>query len=128
MTRGARNPQDCLPLPPHVFEILLSLCDRELHGYELVRDIRERTAGDVDLGTSTLYAALRRMLEQGLVEDAGEGEGTASGGPPRRYYRITSFGRQVAVLEAKRTERVARVARRKLLARGVASGAGAKSR
>lgn len=111
-----------MPLAPHVFEILLSLVDRELHGYELVRDIRERTEGAIDLGTSTLYAALRRMLAMGLVEDAGDRPDDASGGPRRRYYRITDFGREVAVLEAERSQRVARVARLKLLRPSRAAG------
>jgi DNA-binding PadR family transcriptional regulator len=112
-----------LPLAPHVFEILLSLSEREHHGYELVRDIRERTGGDVDLGTSTLYAALRRLLAAGWVEDIGEAaQEVASGGPPRRTYRITERGREVALLEARRVNRIARQSRRILGLAGPPAG------
>jgi len=107
-----------LPLPPQHFEILLSLADRPQHGYGMVKDIRERTGGTVNLGLSSLYAAIRRLIRDGLVEEAGEQPRDESAGPPRRYYRLTADGRAVARLEAERAQQVARTARERLLDRG----------
>lgn len=109
-------------MAPHVFEILLSLSAGERHGYELVRDIRERTGGVVDLGTSTLYAAIRRLLQEGWVEEAGEKPEARSSGPPRRYYRITPLGREAARLEVWRLEAAFKSAR-SLLGQNRAKGA-----
>lgn len=95
-----------LPVAPHVLEILLSLSRQPMHGYGLVRDIHTRTDGDVDLGTSTLYATIRRMSRDGLLTDAGTPE-ASSEGPPRRYYQVTELGKRVASLEARRLRRVA---------------------
>ncbi len=115
MTDAPKDPQRLLPLAPHLFEILISLSEKDLHGYRIVQDITERTDGDVVLGTSSLYAAMRRLVREGLVEDAGDRPSQDSGGPPRRYYRITKFGREVTRLEALRAQRVARVAKEKIL-------------
>ena len=67
-----RLPQDHLPLTVPVFQILLSLSDQDLHGYAIIQDIRARTAGEVTLTASTLYAAIRRLLDAGLVEELEE--------------------------------------------------------
>ena len=58
-----------LPLAPHVFQILLSLLKEDLHGYALLKDIAERTEGEVTLGTSTLYSAVQRMVREGFLEE-----------------------------------------------------------
>ena len=54
------------PLTTPVFQILLSLVDRELHGYAIIQDIAERTDGELRLTASTLYAAVKRLLDAGL--------------------------------------------------------------
>lgn len=114
-TRKIKRPEALVPLAPHVFEILLSLSDGDRHGYVIIKDIEARSRGQIRLSTSTLYAAIRRLLTQGLVADVGDRPADVSGGPPRRYYRITDYGRDVARLEAERAQRVAREARRKFL-------------
>jgi DNA-binding PadR family transcriptional regulator len=106
------HPSAQLPLSVPVFQILLSLVDRDLHGYAIIQDVRARTDDEVRLTASTFYAAIARMLDAGLieeVEDAG-----ASAGAPRRGYRMTRYGRDVARLEAARLERAAAMARSKL--------------
>lgn len=110
-----RLPQQHLPLTVPVFQILLSLADQDLHGYAIIQDIRERTAGEVDLTASTLYAAIRRLLDGGLVEELDTRPGPEDDDARRRYYRITALGLDVARLEAARLERAVKMARRKKL-------------
>jgi DNA-binding PadR family transcriptional regulator len=108
------NPEEHLPLAPHVFEILLTLSQGPRHGYGIIAAVEERTGGAVLIGTSSLYAAIRRMLATGLIEDSGTRPDEQSGGPPRRYYRVTELGLQVARLEADRLRRAAKAAGRLL--------------
>jgi DNA-binding PadR family transcriptional regulator len=95
-------PQDAfLPLPVAEFHILVTLADGPRHGYGVMTDVEARTHGDVRLGPGTLYTALRRMMDRGLIEGA-----AGPGGDDRRQsYRITTLGREVAVAEARRMER-----------------------
>jgi DNA-binding PadR family transcriptional regulator len=101
-----RHPTDdvdsFLPLPTAVFHILVALADRDRHGYSIMQDVDARTAGKVRLSAGTLYTAIRRMLEQGLIEELRESPDPASADERRRYYRITRQGRDVAIAEARR--------------------------
>ena len=107
------------PLSPQVFQILLSLVDGEdRHGYAILRDIEERTGGEIRLTASTLYAAIKRMLEAGLIAEVDAPEET--GGAPRRCYRLRKAGRDVARAEAERLARVVGMARDKRLLSGKA--------
>lgn len=101
-------------LSPQVFQILLSLADGTgLHGYAIIQDVRARTAGEMALTASTLYAAVKRMLDAGLLTEVdASGE---TGGAPRRCYRITRAGRTAAQREAERLERTVTMAREKRL-------------
>lgn len=110
-----RPPEDHLPLTVPVFQILLSLADRDLHGYAIIQDVRQRTEGEVELTASTLYAALKRMLDAGMVEELDERPAAGEDDSRRRYYRMTPLGRMVARLEAARLERAVRMARQKRL-------------
>ncbi|MGE0040967.1 MAG: PadR family transcriptional regulator [Vicinamibacterales bacterium] len=107
----APPPVDRLPLTVPVFQILLGLVDGERHGYALIKDIEQRTGGEVRLTASTLYGAVARLLDAGLLEEA-----EAKGGETRRRsYRITRKGRGVLRLEAERLARAAAWARDKRL-------------
>lgn len=108
-------PESHLPLSVPVFQILLSLSDQDLHGYAVIQDVRQRTAGEVELTASTLYAALKRLLDAGLVAEVGERPSPDEDDARRRYYRLTPLGLQVARLEAARLERAVRMAREKRL-------------
>ena len=102
------------PLTPPVFQILLTLVDADkVHGYSMIRDIADRTGGEVELTASTLYAAIARLLEAGLIDEVEAPEKT--GGAPRRCYRITRSGRQLAQREAERLARSVAMARDKRL-------------
>lgn len=103
-----RNLESQLPLAPHLFQVLLSLLERDLHGYAILKDISNRTDGEMTLGTSTLYAALQRMVRDGFLEETeGSGEEKAQG-PPRKCFRITESGRKLAHEEGRRIQRLAR--------------------
>jgi DNA-binding PadR family transcriptional regulator len=91
-----------LPLPTAVFHILVALADRERHGYSIMQDVTARTGGKVRLSAGTLYSAIRRMLEQGLIEEMRNSPDPASDDDRRRYYRLTRLGRDVALAEARR--------------------------
>jgi DNA-binding PadR family transcriptional regulator len=100
------QPSDHLPLAPHVFQILLSLLGGDLHGYSILKDIARRTDGEMALGTSTVYAALKRMVGSGLLAEVPASAREESGGPPRQYFRITELGRAVAREEGLRIHRL----------------------
>jgi DNA-binding PadR family transcriptional regulator len=111
------TPESQLPLAPATFQILLALVGRERHGYAIMKEVTSRTDGAVRLGPGTLYGALKRLLEGGLVE---ESEGGGRPDPDlsddrRRYYRLTKFGLRVARLEARRLDAMVRAARQKKL-------------
>ena len=91
-----------LPLPTAVFHILVALADRDRHGYSIMQDVTARTGGKVRLSAGTLYSAIRRMLEQGLIEEMRNSPDPASDDDRRRYYRLTRLGRDVALAEARR--------------------------
>lgn len=100
-------------MPPATFHILLA--DGERHGYEIMKEVAARSEGTVRLGPGTLYGALQRLLEAGLVEEGGERVDLEMGDERRRYYRLTELGLSVARAEARRLDAVVRAARRKKL-------------
>jgi len=100
--KTTRKPDSLLPLPTAMFHILTALADDELHGYAIMQDVAGRTNGKVKMSPGTLYGAIRRMLELGLIVEAAERPDPESDHERRRYYRMTAFGRQVAVAESTR--------------------------
>jgi DNA-binding PadR family transcriptional regulator len=107
-----------LPLRRVEFHILLSLVASERHGYGILEDIEARGETSVpDVGT--MYRALARMVEGGLIEATARRSASETGGE-RRNYRITSAGMRVARAEAQRLESLTRAARLGgLLPRGI---------
>jgi DNA-binding PadR family transcriptional regulator len=104
-----------LPLTPAVFHILLALADADRHGYGIAKEVAAQTDDQVRLGPGTLYGTLTRMVEAGLIgERPRQGRATA-GDERRRYYRITTLGRDVAKAEARRLAALVDVARAKAL-------------
>jgi len=106
-----------LPLSGAVFHLMLSLADGPAHGYGILLEVEERSDGAVRMGTGTLYSAVKRLRDQGLIEDvappANGGASVAAGDPRRRYYALTSLGRIVLREEARRLEALVLFARRK---------------
>lgn len=118
MDRRRRAPESYLPLRPVEFHVLLSLAMGDRHGYGISQDMESREEASVpDVGT--LYRALRRMREQGLIEET-EAPRSEATDERRNYYRITAFGREVGGAEARRLERLTRAARQGGLLEAVA--------
>jgi DNA-binding PadR family transcriptional regulator len=115
------EPEAWLPLTSAMFHILLALADRERHGYDIMREVDERTEGKMRLGPGTLYGSIKRMLKDGFIEELEERPDPELDDERRRYYRLTDFGYRLAVAEAQRLERLVKSARTKKLlsARGV---------
>jgi DNA-binding PadR family transcriptional regulator len=98
-------------LSPQVFMILLSLAGEDRHGYAIIQDIAERSDGEMELTASTLYAALKRLLDTGWIAERMTKPRGEKDDPRRRYYQLTSAGRQAARIEARRLERLSQLAR-----------------
>ena len=112
------TPDSLLPLPAAVFHILIALADRDRHGYSIMQDVSARTGGKVQLSAGTLYSSIRRMLEQGVIEELAESPDPSSTDERRRYYRLTRFGRRVAAAEVARLNALVQQARATGLVRG----------
>ena len=103
MPRRPHHPAELLPLKQSHYRVLLALTDGEwLHGYAIMQSVAQMTDGRETILPGTLYAALARMVDEGLVEGREAPDDDHSGGPARRYYRRTSFGRAVARAESER--------------------------
>ncbi|HLH20099.1 MAG TPA: helix-turn-helix transcriptional regulator [Bryobacteraceae bacterium] len=113
------KPDSFLPLPAAVYHILVALADRDRHGYSILQEVAARTGGKVRLSAGTLYSSIRRMLEQGLIEELAESPDPTSTDERRRYYRLTRLGRRVAVAEVERLRGLIEQARATGLAPGV---------
>lgn len=109
---------EALVLTPLAFDILLALAGEDRHGYAILLDIAERSAGRLRPHAGTLYRAIARLVEAGWVEELDERPAPDEDDERRRYYRLTAAGRRVAAAEARRLEQQVRAARtRKLLQR-----------
>jgi DNA-binding PadR family transcriptional regulator len=112
MRRLTRDPAALLPLKHATYQILLALGDGEaLHGYAIMRAVAAMTDGRGTILPGTLYASLARMVDEKLVEESAPRDDGSSGGPPRRYYKRTAFGRAVARAESERLRALLAVAR-----------------
>lgn len=102
------DPQSFLPLTHVVYHILLSLSGAERHGYGIIKDVARRTDGRLELEAGTLYAAVKRLRDDGLIEEA---EGPPDTDARRRYYGLTPLGRTVLRAESERLEELVELAR-----------------
>ena len=111
-----------LPLREPTFYILLSLAPAEKHGDAILKDMEELSQGGVKLSTSTLYEALARLLEGGLIERVPDGAQAAAApqmdqshpGKPRKAYRLTKTGRGLLEAEVNRMRGLVSAAQRRL--------------
>lgn len=104
------------PMQEPTFLILTALLAEPLHGYALISEVERASDGRVRLRVGTLYAALDRLTEEGLVEVDSE---EVVNGRLRRTYRVTGAGATALSAEAERMAALARRARSGLRRRGL---------
>ncbi|HSR42397.1 MAG TPA: PadR family transcriptional regulator [Longimicrobiales bacterium] len=102
------DPESLLPLTHITYHLLLSLARGEKHGYGIIKDVAERTDGRLEIEAGTLYAAIKRMRDDGLIVEV---EAPPEADARRRYYTVTPFGREVLRLESRRLESMVELAR-----------------
>ena len=107
------NPENYLPLTPAVFHILLALADTDKHGYAIMREVEETTAGRMVLGPGTLYGAIKRLLRAGIILETDERPDPVLDDSRRRYYVLTDLGRNVLAAETERLAGLVDMASRK---------------
>ncbi len=105
-----KRPESFLPVTPAVFHILLALADEEAHGYAIMQEVAQRSEGQVRLGPGTLYGAISRLLDDGLIEEC-EHADDAMNDARRRYYRLTHLGGTVLAAETRRLSDLVKAAR-----------------
>jgi DNA-binding PadR family transcriptional regulator len=106
--------QDSQPLTNAMFHVLLALADGDKHGYAILKEVEMRTNGEVQLGTGTLYGIIKRLLLNDMITEV-RNAGGKNDDPRRRYYKLTEIGRNTAITEAKRLEKLVADARSKRL-------------
>jgi DNA-binding PadR family transcriptional regulator len=109
MSNRVMDPSRFLPLSELPLQILLALGSGASHGYGIGKEIEERSSGRLKPTTGSLYQALKRLRDDGLIENADPTE--ENGDARRKYFRITPLGRQVMALEAERLAELVAVAR-----------------
>ena len=105
MARRTPDPDDIdsyLPLPASAMHIIVALAAGERHGYAIMRDIEDLAGGSVKMGPGTLYGSIKRMIDQGLLEETDERPDPALDDERRRYYRLTNLGHRVGAAEQTR--------------------------
>jgi len=107
------DPEGHLPLSPAVFHILLALVDEQRHGYGIMQEVKRRTDGKVRLGAGTLYGAIKRLLEKGIIAETDERPDPELNEERRRYYRLTDFGQRVLRVDVSRLNQLVQQARAK---------------
>jgi DNA-binding PadR family transcriptional regulator len=100
-----------IPLKTQWFHIMVSLAGGEQHGYGIMQDVLDRTAGKVRLWPATLYGSIKRLIEAGLIEESDERPAPELDDARRRYYRLTALGRSVLDAECERLQELVRTIR-----------------
>jgi DNA-binding PadR family transcriptional regulator len=101
-----------LPLTEVTFFILLSLTPNAHHGYAIMQEVLELSHQRVKLSTGTLYTALKRLLDDGWIEQV-EGEDKSRG---KKIYRLTPTGYTILREETERLAILSSLARGRLSA------------
>ena len=113
------DPTPHIPLAPAALHIVLALNRGERHGYALMSDVEELSDGVIRLGPGTLYGTLKRLTNDGLIEQTDERPDPSLDDSRRKYYRLTGLGEAVCASEIQRlanlVERSRNVAPRRLL-------------
>lgn len=107
------DPQKFIPLKTQWFHIMLSLAGGEQHGYGIMQEVLDRTAGKVRLWPATLYGSIKRLIEADLIEESDDRPEPDLDDARRRYYRLTPLGKRVLDAECDRLQDLVRSIRKK---------------
>ena len=99
---------------PVGYQILLALATRDRHGYLIRKAVEQQTDGAMKLGPGTLYAAIRRLEDQGLIEESPWRPDADLDDSRRRYYRLTTTGRAALQAETARLQATVKLALKQL--------------
>lgn len=99
---------------PVAYQILLALAARDRHGYLIRKAVEQQTDGAMKLGPGTLYAAIRRLEDHGLIEESPWRPDADLDDPRRRYYRLTTAGRSALETETARLQATVKLALKQL--------------
>ena len=91
--------------------ILLAIGPDERHGYAIMGEVARITGGAARLGPGAIYTTIRRLLDDGLIEESDDRPDPAMDDQRRRYYRLTGVGRAVATSEVRRLDTLVRATR-----------------
>jgi DNA-binding PadR family transcriptional regulator len=91
-----------MPLTPPIFYILLVLAVKERHGYDIMKQVESESKGKIKLGPGTLYTAIKRLLEAGLIKEANQIAENSKDDERRKYYTLTETGRKILSTELQR--------------------------
>ena len=108
-----KSAADFIPLTPLWFNILLAAADGPTHGYAVLKEIEARSEGAVSPGTGTLYVALQRLTQEGLLQETDAGRKEYDDKRARRHYALSDLGRLVCMAEAQRLAREVEAAMQK---------------
>ena len=107
----AIRPDRIPPLSRTAMHVLIAIGPEERHGYAIMREIERMTEGATRLGPGGVYTTIKRLLDDGLIEESDERPDPELDDQRRRYYRLTATGRAVAAAEVRRLEVLLRAAR-----------------
>ncbi len=105
-----RKPSEILPLTALTYHALLALADGDRHGYGIIKEVEMRTGGAMEIETGTLYHAIKRMLDEELIESVPASERPEGEDRRRRTYRLTGWGKEVLAAESMRLRQLLEIA------------------
>ncbi len=86
------------------FSIILTMLNEgESYGYEIIKNIRDKSNGQLDFAEGTLYPILKKMEFENWISSKWK---VAENGRERKYYKITAAGKKQLLLEKKNWQSV----------------------
>ena len=108
---SAHEPDPAPSISRTAFHVLVAIGPEERHGYGIMQEVARITNGATRLGPGGVYTTIRRLLDDGLIEESDERPDEDLDDQRRRYYRLTGLGRSVVAAEVARLDRLVGAAR-----------------
>lgn len=109
-------PESTSPLTPAVFHILLALSIKEMHGYGIMKQVKNDSGGKVSMGPGTLYGSLNRMLDAGLIKESDKRVDPELDDSRRIYYKLSASGHKALSAELRRYKRLVAISNKRKIA------------